>query len=211
MPDSPYARIVRSHLEALFHAPPPDLAARLGGAARRDGVALRAFGEACDLTPRGIFLGGRPQTGVLGILIALYGRHAHPAPQRLEPWRAFKELPGSMPYAGAFAANAEGILVPHAASLEHDLATVTAALDGGPGPVALGGDFAFSVRPFPKISLCYIVHRADEEFCAAVTCLFSANADRFLPLDALADTAEYTGRGIIALLQGGAGGARPGE
>ena len=22
MPDSPYARIVRSHLEALFHAPP---------------------------------------------------------------------------------------------------------------------------------------------------------------------------------------------
>ena len=144
-------------------------------------------------------LGGRPQSGVLGILISLYGRHAHPAAARREPFRAFKELPGSMPYAGAFAVNAEGILVPHAARLEARLAAVVAALDGGPAPSAVGGDLAFCVRPLPKIWLCYLLYRADEEFPAAVTCRFSANAERFLPLDALADTAEATTRRIIAL------------
>ncbi|MGD8541886.1 MAG: DUF3786 domain-containing protein [Desulfobacteraceae bacterium] len=199
MQESPYARIVRANLEALFEAPPPDLAARLGGVPLGAGVALRAFGEDCELTPRGILLGGRPQSGVLGILISLYGRHAHPAAARREPFRAFKELPGSMPYAGAFAVNAEGILVPHAARLEASLAAVVAALDGGPAPAAVGGDLAFCVRPLPKIWLCYILYRADEEFPAAVTCLFSANAERFLPLDALADTAEATTRRIIAL------------
>jgi hypothetical protein len=200
MTESPYARIVRANLDALFEDPPPDLAARLGGAPLAAGVALRAFGEDCELTPEGVLLGGRPQTGVPGILISLYGRHAHPAPVRREPFLAFKELPGSMPYAGAFAANAEGILVPHVAQLEDSLAAVVAALDGGPAPVAVGGDFAFCVRPLPKIWLCYILYRADEEFPAAVTCLFSANAERFLPLDALADTAEATTRRIIALI-----------
>ena len=199
MQESPYARIVRANLDALFEDPPPDLAARLGGVPLGVGVALRAFGEDCELTPQGILLGGRPQTGVPGILISLYGRHAHPAAARCEPFRAFKELPGSMPYAGAFAANAEGILVPYVARLEESLAQVVAALDGGPAPAAVGGDLAFCVRPLPKIWLCYILYRADEEFPAAVTCLFSANAERFLPLDALADTAEATTRRIIAL------------
>jgi len=198
--ESPYARIVRTNLEALFQDPPPDLAARLGGAPLEAGVALRAFGEDCELTPGGILLGGRPQRGVVGILISLYGRHAHPAAARREPFRAFKELPGSMPYAGAFAANAEGILVPHVARLEDSLAAVVAALDGGLAPAAVGGDLAFCVRPLPKIWLCYIIYRADEEFPAAVTCLFSANAGLFLPLDALADTAEAATRRIIALL-----------
>jgi len=35
---------------------------------------------------------------------------------------------------------------------------------------------------------------------ASVTCLFSSNAHRFIPLDGLADVAEYTTRRIIELL-----------
>lgn len=202
MQDTPYARIVRTNLDALFRSPPRDLAQRVGGTPRGEGAAFRAFGQACEITPSGILLDGRPETGVLGILISLYGRHGQPVPQQLEPFRAFKELPGSMPYVGAFAANAEQILVPHAERLERARERVAAALDGGPAPAAVGGDFAFLVQPFPKISLCYIVYRADEEFSAAVTCLFSANAGSFLPLDALADTAEYTARRIIGLLSG---------
>jgi hypothetical protein len=55
------------------------------------------------------------------------------------------------------------------------------------------------VHPLPKIALCYIVYKADEDFPASVTCLFSANAHRFLPTDALADTGEYTSKKILEI------------
>jgi hypothetical protein len=56
------------------------------------------------------------------------------------------------------------------------------------------------VRPFPKIKLYYIFYRADEDFSASATCLFSNNALSFLPVDALADTGEYTSKKIIELI-----------
>ena len=42
--------------------------------------------------------------------------------------------------------------------------------------------------------------RPDEDFAANLTCLFAANAHRFLPTDALADVGEYTSRAMIAAL-----------
>ena len=64
----------------------------------------------------------------------------------------------------------------------------------------LGGDFSFILYPLPKIALCFIFYLPDEEFPASVTCLFSANALSFIPLDGLADVAEYTSKGIIGLI-----------
>ncbi|PIP38582.1 MAG: hypothetical protein COX19_11845 [Desulfobacterales bacterium CG23_combo_of_CG06-09_8_20_14_all_51_8] len=55
------------------------------------------------------------------------------------------------------------------------------------------------VYPLPKIALCYILYLPDDDFPAAVTCLYSANARLFLPMDALADTGEYTSRKILAI------------
>jgi len=52
----------------------------------------------------------------------------------------------------------------------------------------------------PKIALCYIFYLPDEEFPASVTCLFSNNARLFMPLDGLADVAEYTSRRIIEII-----------
>lgn len=63
-----------------------------------------------------------------------------------------------------------------------------------------GGDFFFLLFPLPKIALCYIFYFPDEDFPPSVTCLFSFNAPRFMPLDGLADVAEYTTKGIIELL-----------
>ena len=40
-----------------------------------------------------------------------------------------------------------------------------------------------------------------EEFPASITCLFSANALSFIPLDGLADVAEYTSNKIIQVIQ----------
>jgi hypothetical protein len=54
----------------------------------------------------------------------------------------------------------------------------------------------------PKVALCYIFYLPDEEFPASVTCLFSQNALSFMPLDGLADVAEYTSKVIIQLIRG---------
>ena len=43
--------------------------------------------------------------------------------------------------------------------------------------------------------------KSDEEFPASVTCLFSANALSFIPLDGLADVAEYTSNKIIQAIR----------
>jgi len=48
--------------------------------------------------------------------------------------------------------------------------------------------------------LYYIFYHADEDFSASATCLFSNNALSFLPVDALADTGEYTSKRIIELI-----------
>ncbi|MBW1784827.1 MAG: DUF3786 domain-containing protein [Deltaproteobacteria bacterium] len=62
------------------------------------------------------------------------------------------------------------------------------------------GDFCLILYPLPKIALCYIVYLADDEFPPAVTTLFSAKAQSFMPLDGLADVAEYTSKEIIHLV-----------
>ena len=67
-------------------------------------------------------------------------------------------------------------------------------------PVQEGGDFAFTLFPLPKIALCYIFYEADEDFPASVKCLFSNNANQFLPVDGLADVGEYTSKKIMDLI-----------
>ena len=54
--------------------------------------------------------------------------------------------------------------------------------------------------PLPKIALCTIFYLADDEFPPSATCLFSANALDFMPLDGLADVAEYTSKKIIQMV-----------
>ncbi|MDP2971503.1 MAG: DUF3786 domain-containing protein, partial [Deltaproteobacteria bacterium] len=61
-------------------------------------------------------------------------------------------------------------------------------------------DFSFTLYPLPRVALCYVFNLPDEEFPASVTCLFASNADRFLPVAGLADTAEYTAKKIIQLV-----------
>lgn len=196
-----YARIVQDNLAKLYCNLPENLARDLPANQEGSQFVFQAFGQECRIGPDGITLGGVNQTSVLGILISLYALHAQPQPCTLGPLKAFKDFPNSMPYVGAFASHTEQILVPHVARIEPALTTIREALRGDPPPSALGGDFAFLVRPLPKIALCYIFYRADDEFPASVTCLYSNNALSFLPIDALADVGEYTSRKILALIE----------
>ncbi len=195
-----YARLIADNLQRLGSRPMEDLARALPAEIEAGRAAFDAFGRRCRLSSRGVFLDGKPETGVIGILISLYALHAAPEPHVLEPFKAFKEFPDSMPYAGAFVSHTENILVPHVAAIEAARPRILEALGGRDNDTAASGDFSFVVRPLPKICLCYIFYHADEDFPAAVTCLYSNNADAFMPIDGLADVGEYTSRTIRGLV-----------
>jgi hypothetical protein len=196
-----YARLIAQNLRHLYEGPLGPLSSTLPAERDGDAFVFEAFGDTCRVQSDGIFMGGRRETGVPGILISLYARLAGPAPQIVAPLKAFKELPHSMPYAGAFVNRTEAPLVPHVGRIEAAQPQLLRVLKGEAASRLAGGDFSFLVRPLPKVSLAYIFYRADEEFPAAVTCLYSSNAAAFLPTDALADVAEYTSKKILALLE----------
>ena len=195
-----YAKIVQGNLKRLYGNFPENLAQALPAERDKDSFLFHAFGEKCELGPGGIFLGQVQQTGVIGILISLYALHAGTEPSMLEPLKAFKDFPNSMPYAGAFVTHTQQILVPHVERIEKTKERIMANLSGGNAPTGVEGDFSFVVYPLPKIALCYIFYEADDDFSASVTCLYSNNALSFLPIDALADVGEYTSRKILDLI-----------
>jgi hypothetical protein len=198
-----YAKLVLEHHSRLMAASPPDLAERLQARAEGGGWLFQAFGETCRIDDTGIYLNDVSQHGVVGILLTMYALHADPAPCILEPFRAYKEFPGTMPYVGAFATHTEQILVPFVRKVRDTMPMIIQTMDGLIPSPAPGGDFCFIVYPLPKIALCYIFYEEDEDFPASVTCLYSANASQFIPNDALADVGEYTSKKIISLIESG--------
>jgi len=195
-----YAKIVQDNLKKIYENLAKDPDRHLPGNRKGDGFAFEAFGERCEVGPDGIFFGKNRASGVLGILISLYVLHAGPEPCILEPLKAFKDFPNSMPYAGAFVTHTQQILVSHAERITQAKDRIVERFRGQAAPAHAGGDISFVVYPLPKIALCYIIYDADEDFPASVTCLYSSNALSFIPIDGLADVGEYTSKKIIDLL-----------
>jgi hypothetical protein len=198
-----YAKIVQDNLERLYGNLLKDLSLALP--AQQDGknFLFEAFGENCEIRPEGIFLGQVRQTGVIGILISLYALNAKPETCLTAPLKSFKDLPNSMPYAGAFVTHTQQILVNNVEDIEKSRGRIMEKLNGHKAPAGVEGDFSFMVYPLPKIALCYIFYEADEDFPASVTCLYSNNAISFLPIDALADVGEYTSKKILDISTSG--------
>jgi hypothetical protein len=199
MMSSNYAKIVRDNLNKLFENLPPDLARALPARQTGDAFLFEAFGETCEIRNDGIFLGKVRQTGVIGILISLFALNATTETCLVAPMKAFKDLPNSMPYAGAFVTHTQQILVPHVEKIRESTSRIIERFKGCEAPFNAGGDFSFMVYPLPKIALCYIFYEADEDFPASATCLYSNNALSFLPIDALADVGEYTSKKILTV------------
>ena len=188
-----FEKIIHDNLDRLYKNLPENLDRLLPGQRQTDQFRLKALGQSCLIRPDGVSIGEEPETGVVGILITLYALHA-------TPFKAFRELPNSLPYVEAFASHTESILIPHIDAIEDNLDLIFETLNGEISHDDEGGDLSIVVRPFPKIKLRYIFYLADDEFPASATCLFSNNALSFLPVDALADTGEYTSRAIIGLI-----------
>jgi len=154
-----YEKMIQKNLSGLFEKLPPDLETRLGASKSGDGFSLQAFGEEAWFDHEKVMFRGQKDVDPKGVLVSLYAMHAGQAEIQIEPYKAFKDFPGSMPYHGAFSANSERVLIPHVNKIQEKMA-------------------------FPP----------------SATCLFSANALDFMPLDGLADVAEYTSRKIIQMV-----------
>ncbi len=200
--ESNYESIVRRNLSTFFSQLSPGAEARLGAERDGEGFVFRAFAGECRLEPEGIFLSGEKVVGPKGLLISLYALHAIPDPIQLQPFKAFKEMPNSMPYHAAFSANSEKVLVPHVPGIREKAEIIMELFGAEKNPPESSGDFSFVLYPLPKIALYYIFYLPDEEFPSSATCLFSANALSFMPLDGLADVAEYTSGRIIEITNG---------
>jgi hypothetical protein len=195
-----YEKLMHENLSKLFAQLPPDLENLLGAEKKGDHFYFRAFGENCCVGPERITLSNKPSIDPRGLLISLYALHANPEPIQIEPFKSFKDLPGSMPYQVAFSSHSENILVPHVPQISETQEQIKELFGGQQGMVSLGSDFSLVLYPLPKIVLCYIFYLPDEEFPASARCLFSANALSYMPLDGLADVAEYTSKRIIQLM-----------
>jgi hypothetical protein len=164
-------------------------------------MIFNAFGDECIIQPDGIILGNKKHSSIFDILISLYALHACPDQCITDPLKAYKEFPGSMPYVGAFATHTEQLLVSYVSEIKNKIQKITKNLNGNEASDEIGGDFSFIVYPLPKIALCYIFYDADEDFPASVTCLYSNNANQFLPVDGLADVGEYCSKKILELIE----------
>jgi hypothetical protein len=195
-----YSKIVQDNLNRLYDNLSKDLAKNLPGEQDGERFIFDAFGERCVIEPERITLGGEEHSSVLGILISLYALNASSDICIPSPFKSFREFPGSMPYVGAFTTHTERLLIPHGEKIKEAVRKITTTLKGREAPSELGGDFSFIVYPLPKIALCYIFYKADDDFPASVTCLYSNNANQFMPVDGLADVGECTSRKILDLI-----------
>jgi hypothetical protein len=194
-----YEKIIRENLILAFREGEMRLAQTLPARQDPGQLVFKAFGEECSLKPEGVAFSGKIDPGPKGLVVSLYAAHSNPGSASLEPFKAFKDLPGSMPYQGAFTVNSEEVLVPHVLKIREKCETLLQSFAGRLNPAGAAGDFSLLLYPLPKIALLFIFYLPDEEFPASATCLFSSNALSFIPLDGLADVAEYTAKALIAI------------
>lgn len=202
MASNQYEKIILDNLQEAFQCSLAELENTIPVKSSSEGLCFKAFGEDCRLGPDKITLSNQPETGPRGLIISLYAKHVPSNPIQIHPFKAYKDLPDGMPYHGAFRANSEMILVPHVEKIHESEEKILHVLDGQKDEELQTGDFSFVVFPLPKIALGYIFYLPDDEFPASVTCLISANAPSFMPLDGLADVAEYCSKKIIRICSG---------
>jgi len=195
-----YEKIIRENLTRAYKEGEIKLEQTLP--ARREGrrLVFRAFGEECSLEPEAIAFSGKVDAGPKGLILSLYAAHSNPGALMLEPFKAFKDLPGSMPYQGAFTVNSERVLIPHVSKIQEKADLILQSFAGEINPAGAAGDFSLLLYPLPKIALLFIFYLSDEDFPASATCLFSSNALSFMPLDGLADVAECASKALIGLV-----------
>ncbi len=195
-----YSNIVQDNLRRLYGNLPIDLSTNLPAKKVGEQFHFVAFGEKCVIDPDRIILGEEEHFAVFDLIISVYALTANSEKCVLFPLKAFKEFPDSMSHVAASAMPTSKLLSPHVAKIKNEMYHIIRKFNGGKGPNDAGGDFSFIVYPLPKIALCYIFYEADDDFPASVSCLYSNNANQFMPVGGLADVGEYTSKQILRII-----------
>jgi len=196
-----YSKIVQTNIEKIYSNLSPELQNNIIAEKEADKFIFNAFGQRCIVSPSGIQFEDSEEQIIQQLLVSLYLLNANSQPCIIEPLKAFKDFPNSMPYVGAFSTHTENILNTHTLTIEKSKQKIIEKLNGKESAQNTPGDFSFIVYPLPKIALCYIFYHADEDFEASTKCLFSNNAVNFMPIDGLADVGEYTSKMILKLIK----------
>lgn len=195
---SGYEAIIRGYLDKAWARSETVLQKAAPGVFDAAGaLAFPAFGLRCVVHRDRVLFDGNLDHGPRAVLAAIYLAMVPERTTPLHPLKAFKEIPNSGPYQAAFAVHAEQALVPYVGQIRKHMESILSTFSGHRNTDAPSGDFSFTLYPLPRVPLYYIIHEADDEFPAAVTCLFGADCTSFMPLDALADVAEYTAQSLI--------------
>lgn len=133
--------------------------------------------------------GAEPTHVAVAILLMHYLLIADGTPPAGE-WLAYRELPGGLFYAAAFATRAEEPLArafagPAGPSGPRPAAFAAAAarLGGGSLPLA---DAAFRFQALPRLAVAALLSVGDDEFVGTAAVLFDAAAAHYLPTEDLA-------------------------
>jgi hypothetical protein len=196
---SNYQKIIKDRLKEAFERSHKDLEQSIPAMRSGEEFHFRAFGRECIVRPDSVILDGSFETGPMGVIISLYVAHVNQEVAVIEPFCSFRDMPGSMPYHGPFKINTEARLVPYVEKIKEAVDEIISRFGGEMYSDGMG-DFAFILYPLPKIALLYSFYLPDDEFPASVSCMFSANANIFVPVDGLADVGEYTSGEIIRLV-----------
>ena len=199
MPDN-YGGIVQDNLRRLYDNLPLDLPKNLPAKKVGEQFHFNAFGEKCVIGPDGITLGEEEHFAVFDLIISVYALTANPEKCVLLPLKSFNEFPDSISHVAASALPASKLLSPHVSKIKNEMDYIIRKFNGEMGPNDAGGDFSIIVYPLPKIALCYIFYEADDAFPASATCLYSNNANQFMPTSGLADVGEYTSKQILKII-----------
>lgn len=121
---------------------------------------------------------------ILKYLLEAKGMEA-PTPE--DEYIAFRQLPCGSHHQNAF--NAE-VIKPLAETFGHDLPRFAQVAQGLGGIKSSGGDMAYTIYYFPKISLRIIIWEADEEFPAQSAFLFDKRSQFHMDTDGLNELAN---------------------
>lgn len=134
----------------------------------------------------------------IAILLLHYLLTADAAPEA-DRWATFRELPGGLFYAAAFASHAETALAALAAS--RDAASgVSAFRRNG---ILLGGvdldlaDAAMCFQAFPRLRVAAVLWLGDDEFPGQARVLFDASACHYLPTEDLAGMGDWLAHQLV--------------
>ena len=195
-----YSSIVQDNLRRLYANLPIDLSKNLPAKKVGEQFHFVAFGENCVIDPDKIILGEEEHFAVLDLIISVYALTANSEECVLFPLKAFKEFPDSITHVAGSAMPTSKLLSPHVDKIKEEMDHIIRKFNGEKGPSDAGGDFSFIVYPLPKIALCYVFYEADDDFPASVSCLYSNNANQFMPVGGLADVGEYTSKQILKII-----------